>query len=156
MRVHLVDFVFEPLKERDIEASLRVITSTLGSQAKEYAESATLRRMIYGDHIMTLVAKRDEKVVGLINAHLLGLPKIMFLTVADERSAQEGLASLLIEKAVERIKTSLPSAKRVLHNEFAENFNAVGLYSVKGFKVTGYVKDPVTNRDVIFMEKTIQ
>ena len=104
---------------------------------------------------MTLVAKRDEKVVGLINAHLLGLPKIMFLTVADEKSAQEGLASLLIEKAVERIKTSLPNAKRVLHNEFADNFNAVGLYSVKGFRVTGYVKDPVTNRDVIFMEKTV-
>lgn len=151
-----MDFVFEPLKERDIEASLKVITSTLGSQAREYAESATLRRMIYGDHIMTLVAKKDEKVVGLINAHLLGLPKIMFLTVADEKSAQEGLASLLIEKAVEGIKTSLPNAKRVLHNEFADNFNAVGLYSVKGFKVTGYVKDPITNRDVIFMEKTIQ
>jgi len=29
------------------------------------------------------------------------------------------------------------------------------LYSVKGFKVTGYVKDPVTDRDVLFMEKTI-
>jgi len=150
-----VDFVFEPLKERDIEASLKVITSTLGSQAKEYAESATLRRMIYGDHIMTLVAKRDEEVVGLINAHLLGLPKIMFLTVADEKSAQEGLASLLIEKAVDRIKASLPSARRVLHNEFADNFNAVGLYSVKGFRVTGYVKDPVTSRDVLFMEKTV-
>ena len=150
-----MDFVFEPLKERDIEASLKVITSTLGSQAKEYAESATLRRMIYGDHIMTLVAKRDEEVVGLINAHLLGLPKIMFLTVADEKSAQEGLASLLIEKAVDRIKASLPSARRVLHNEFADNFNAVGLYSVKGFRVTGYVKDPVTSRDVLFMEKTV-
>ncbi len=150
-----MDFVIEPLKERDIEASLKVVTSTLGSQTKEYAESATLRRMIHGDHIMTLVAKREEKVVGLINAHLLGIPKIMFLTVADEKSAQEGLASLLIEKVVDRIKTSLPNAKRVLHNEFAENFNAVGLYSVKGFRVTGYVKDPVTNRDVLFMEKTV-
>ena len=104
---------------------------------------------------MTLVAKRDEKIVGLINAHLLGLPKIMFLTVQDEKSAQEGLASLLIEKAVEGIKASMPDAKRVLHNEFADNFNAVGLYSVKGFRVTGYIKDPVTNRDVLFMEKTV-
>jgi len=150
-----VDFVFESLNERDIEASIKVIMSTLGTKAKEYADSATLRRMICGDHIATLVAKRENRIVGLINTHLLGIPKIMFLTVADEKSAQEGLASLLIEKMVERIKASLPNAKRVLHNEFAENFNAVGLYSVKGFRVTGYVKDPVTNRDVIFMEKTL-
>ncbi len=149
-------FVFERLQERDIEASLKLVTSTLGSQAKEYAESITLRRMIYGEHIMTLVAKREERIVGLVNAHLLGIPKIMFLTVADEKSAQEGLAGLLIEKTVEGIKSGLPTAKRVLHNEFAENFSAVGLYSVKGFRVTGYVKDPVTNRDVLFMEKAIQ
>ena len=148
-------FVFERLKEGDIEASLKVVNATLGKQAKEYAESATLRRMIYGEHIMTLVAKTEERIVGLVNAHLLGIPKIMFLTVVDEKSAQEGLADLLIEKIVEGIKSGLPAAKRVLHNEFADNFSAVGLYSVKGFRVTGYVKDPVTNRDVLFMEKTI-
>jgi hypothetical protein len=79
----------------------------------------------------------------------------MFLTVADEKSAQEGLAGLLIDKIVEGIKAGLPAAKRVLHNEFAENFSAVGLYSVKGFRVTGYVKDPITTRDVIFMEKAL-
>jgi len=151
-----MDFVFERLQERDLEASLKLVSSTLGSQAKEYAESATLRRMIYGEHIMTLVARKESRIVGLISAHLLGIPKIMFLTVADEKSAQEGLASLLIDKIVEGIKSGLPVAKRVLHNEFAENFSAVGLYSVKGFRVTGYVKDPVTNRDVLFMEKTIQ
>ncbi|MDH4292196.1 MAG: GNAT family N-acetyltransferase [Dehalococcoidia bacterium] len=149
-------FVFERLKEGDIDASLKVVTATLGSQAKEYAESATLRRMILGEQIMTLVAKKEERIVGLVNAHLLGIPKIMFLTVADEKSAKEGLADLLIEKIVEGIKSALPAVKRVLHNEFADNFSAVGLYSVKGFRVTGYVKDPVTNRDVLFMEKTIQ
>jgi hypothetical protein len=148
-------FVFERLKEGDIEASLKVVTATLGKQAKEYAESATLRRMICGEHIMTFVAKKEERIVGLVNAHLLGIPRIMFLTVVDEKSAQEGLADLLIEKIVEGIKSGLPAAKRVLHNEFADNFSAVGLYSVKGFRVTGYVKDPVTNRDVLFMEKTI-
>jgi hypothetical protein len=150
-----VEFVFEQLQESDLEAGLKVVSSTLGSQAKEYAETATLRRMIYGEHIMTLVAKKESRIVGLINAHLLGIPKIMFLTVADEKSAQEGLASLLIDKLVEGLKSGLPAAKRVLHNEFAENSSAVGLYSVKGFKVTGYVKDPVTNRDVLFMEKAL-
>ncbi len=150
-----MSFIYERLKEGDIEASLKVVTATLGSQAKEYAESATLRKMIHGEHIMTLVAKKEDRIVGLVNAHLLGIPRIMFLTVADEKSAQEGLAGLLIDKIVEGIKSGLPVAKRVLHNEFAENFSAVGLYSVKGFRVTGYVKDPVTNRDVLFMEKTI-
>jgi len=111
--------------------------------------------MIYGDQAMTLVAKQKESIVGLINGTLLGIPRIMFLTVTDEQSAREGLGGMLIDQFVKEIQKSSPHAKRILHNEFADNFNAIGLYSVKGFKVTGYIKDPITSRDVVFMEKVV-
>ncbi len=150
-----LDFVFEPLGKRDVDASVEMIVSTLGSQAKAHGDKNKLKRMIYGDQVMTLVAKKKEKIVGLINATLLGFPRIMFLTVADEKSAREGLGGILIDQFVKEIKKSSPHAKRILHNEFADNFNAIGLYSVKGFKVTGYIKDPITNRDVVFMEKVV-
>jgi ribosomal protein S18 acetylase RimI-like enzyme len=155
VEVPSLEFVFEPLRKRDVDACVEMIISTLGSQAKAYGDKNTLKRMIYGDQVMTLVAKRKERIVGLINSTLLGLPRIMFLTVTDEQSAREGLGGMLIDQFVKEIKKSPLHAKHILHNEFADNFNAIGLYSVKGFKVTGYIRDPITNRDVVFMEKVV-
>jgi len=150
-----LDFAFELISKKEVDACLNMIISTLGDQSKEYGDKSTLKRMIYGDRVMTLVAKSEGRVVGLINASVLGLPRIMFLTVADERSAREGLGGRLIDQIVGEIRRRSPDVKRILHNEFADNFNAVGLYSIKGFKVTGYIRDPVTSRDVVFMEKTV-
>ena len=149
-----MEFVFEPLRKRDVNSCVEMIISTLGSQAEAYRNKNTLKKMIYSDQVMTLVAKKKERIVGLINATLLGFPRIMFLTVADEQSAREGLGGILIDQFVKETKKRSPHAKRILHNEFADNFNAIGLYSVKGFKVTGYIKDPITSRDVVFMEKS--
>jgi len=149
------EFLFETLQKRDVSSCVKMITSTLGDQAKAYANKSTVERMIYGQDKVTLVAKRKERVSGLISGTLLGFPRIMFLAVGDEQSAREGLGSMLIDQFVKEAKKGAPRAKSVLHNEFADNFNAIGLYSVKGFKVTGFIKDPVTDRDVVFMEKAV-
>lgn len=150
-----MEFAFEHLRKRDVDACVKMIISTLGSQAKMYGDKNTVKKMIYGDQIVTLVAKRKERILGLINGILLGFPRIRFLTVADEQSAREGLGGMLIDQFVKEIKKSSPRVKRILHNEFADNFNAIGLYSVKGFKVTGYIKDSITDRGVVFMEKAV-
>ena len=151
----LLEFDFELLRKKDVDACAKMIISTLGNEAKMYADKKKVKRMIYGDQVMTLVAKKKGKISGLINGTLLGFPRIMFLTVADEQSAREGLGAMLIDQFAKELKKGSPHVKRILHNEFADNFNAIGLYSVKGFKVTGYIRDPITNRDVVFMEKTV-
>jgi ribosomal protein S18 acetylase RimI-like enzyme len=151
----VLEFDFERLQKRDVDACAKMIISTVGNEAKMYADKKKVKRMIYGNQIMTLVAKRDGKISGLINGTLLGFPRIMFLTVADEQSAREGLGGTLIDQFERELKKGSPHVKRILHNEFADNFNAIGLYSVKGFKVTGYIRDPITDRDVVFMEKSV-
>ncbi|UCH31892.1 MAG: GNAT family N-acetyltransferase [Candidatus Bathyarchaeota archaeon] len=150
-----MDFNFEPLQEKDVDSCVKMIISTLGSQAKEYGDKNRLKGMIYGKQVMTLVAKREKKIVGLITATLLGFPRILFLTVAEKKSALAGLGGQLIDQLVKEIKKNTPHMKQILHNEFADNFNAVGLYSIKGFTIAGYMKDPLTNRDVVFMKKDI-
>ena len=151
----MLEFDFELLRKNDVDACAKMIISTLGNEAKMYADKNKAKRMIYGDQVMTLVAKKKGKISGLINGTLLGFPRIMFLTVADEQSAREGLGGILIDQFEKELKKSSPRVKRILHNEFADNFNAIGLYSVKGFKVTGYIRDPITDRDVVFMEKSV-
>lgn len=151
----MLEFDFELLRKKDVDACVKMIISTLGNEAKMYADKNKVKRMIYSDQVMTLVAKKKGKISGLINGTLLGFPRIMFLTVADEQSAREGLGAILIDQFEKELKKSSPHLKRILHNEFADNFNAIGLYSVKGFKVTGYIRDPITDRDVVFMEKSV-
>lgn len=151
----MLEFDFEFLRKKDVDACAKMIISTVGNETKMYADKKKVKRMIYGDQIMTLVAKKKGKISGLINGTLLGFPRIMFLTVADEQSAREGLGGTLIDQFEKELKKSSPHVKRILHNEFADNYNAIGLYSVKGFKVTGYIRDPITDRDVVFMEKSV-
>ena len=150
-----MEFDFDLLRKKDVDACAKMIISTLGNEAKMYADKKKVKRMIHGDQVMTLVAKEKGKISGLINGTLFGFPRITFLTVADEQSAREGLGGILIDQFEKELKKSSPHVKRILHNEFADNFNAIGLYSVKGFKVTGYIRDPITDRDVVFMEKSV-
>ena len=113
---------FELVQEGDVDSCVKIIISTLGSQAKEYGDKNRLKGMIYGKQVMTLVAKREKKIVGLITASLLGFPRIMFLTVAEKKSAREGLGGQLIDQLVKVIKKNIPHMNQILHNEFADNF----------------------------------
>jgi ribosomal protein S18 acetylase RimI-like enzyme len=149
-----MDFTFEPLQKKDVDACANLVISTLGSQAKAYGDKETIKKMIYSDQTATVVAKKKDKIVGFINGSIQPYARIMFLTVGDEQSAKEGLGSYLIDKFLEETKKRSPKVEHILHNEFADNFNAIGLYSIKGFKVTGYIRDPITNRDVVVMKKT--
>jgi len=120
-----------------------------------HEDKETIRRMIYGPQVMTIVAKRQDKIAGLISGTLPVQPRIMFLTVTDEQSAREGLGASLIDQFLQTTKKQQPKASFVLHNEFAENYNAIGLFSMKGFTVTGFIRDTITNRDVVFMKKPL-
>jgi ribosomal protein S18 acetylase RimI-like enzyme len=153
-KVTFMDFTFEPLQKKDVDACVNLVISSLGSQAKAYGDKETIKQMIYSDQTATVVAKRQDKIVGFINGSILPYARIMFLTVADEQSAKEGLGSYLIDKFLEETKKRSPYINFILHNEFADNFNAIGLYSIKGFKITGYIRDPITNRDIVVMKKS--
>ncbi|UCB60096.1 MAG: hypothetical protein JSW72_08295 [Candidatus Bathyarchaeota archaeon] len=150
-----MSFSVAPIQRGDVDSCVEMIASTLGDLSKSYYDKNVLKNMIQGDQVLTLVAKREKKIVGLINTSLLGFPRIMFLTVADKRSAQEGLGSMLIDRIVETIKKKLPNSKKILHQEFADSCGAIGLFSINGFKIIGFIKDPVTSRDVVFMERAI-
>lgn len=148
-------FTFESLQKEDVDKCVELAMSTLKGQMKDYGNKDRLRVMIYGKQTVTLVGKKDGKIAGFITAALMGIPRIMFLTVSDEKTAKEGLSSQLIDKLVEKIGQILPKTKQILHNEFADSVAAIALYAFKGFRITGYIKDPVTDRDVVFMAKSI-
>lgn len=151
-----MSFTFEQLQEKDVNACVEAILSTLkGQLAAMHEDKETIKRMIYGPQVMTVVAKRQNKIAGLVSGTLPVQPRIMFLTVTDEQSAREGLGATLIDQFVQSAKRQQPKAPFILHNEFADNYNAIGLFSMKGFTITGFIRDTITNRDVVFMKKPL-
>jgi len=151
-----LSFNFEQLQQKDVNACVEAILTTLkGQLAAMHEDKETVKRMIYGPQVMTIVAKKQDKIAGLISGTLPIQPRIMFLTVTDEQSARQGLGAVLIDQFIQTAKKQQPKASFVLHNEFAENYNAIGLFSMKGFTITGFIRDTITSRDVVFMKKPL-
>lgn len=148
-------FKFESLRQQDLDACADAILVTLKSQLAMAEDKETVKRMIFGEKVETIVAKCEGKIVGLISGTLPIQPKITFITVTDAQSAREGLSSLLIDEFLKTARKRAPKARFILHNEFAENYKAVGLFSMKGFTVTGFMRDTVTGQDVVFMKKPL-
>jgi len=149
-------FKFESLREQDLDTCADAVISTLkGQLAKVSEDKETVKRMIYGERVETLIARRENKIVGLISGTYPIQPRITFITVTDAQSAREGLSSLLIDEFLKTARKRTPKARFILHNEFAENHKAIGLFSMKGFIVTGFMRDTVTGQDVVFMKKPL-
>jgi hypothetical protein len=149
-------FKLESLREQDLDTCADAILSTLKSQLGTVSENKeTIKRMIYGEKVETIIAKREGKIVGLVSGTLLFQPRITFITVTDAQSAREGLSSLLIDEFLKTARKRVPKARFILHNEFAENYKAIGLFSIKGFIITGFMRDTVTGQDIIFMKKSL-
>jgi len=149
-------FKFESLREQDLDTCADAIVSTLKGQLATISEDKdTFKRMIFGEKVETIVAKKEGKIAGLISGTLPIHPRITFITVTDAQSAREGLSGLLIDEFLKTARKRAPKAKFVVHNEFAENHKAIGLFSMKGFIVTGFMRDTVTGQDVVFMKKPL-
>jgi len=149
-------FKFESLREQDLDACADAIISTLKGQLTTISEDKeTIKKMIYGEKVETIVAKREEKIVGLVSGTLPVQPRITFITVTDAQSAREGLSSLLIDEFLKTARKRTPKARFILHNEFAENYKAIGLFSMKGFIISGFIRDTVTGQDIVFMKKPL-
>jgi hypothetical protein len=147
-------FKFESLREQDLDTCADAILSTLKGQLATISEDKeTVKSMIYGRNVETIIAKREDKIAGLISGTLPVHPRITFLAVTDPTSAKEGLSGLLIDEFLKTARKRTPKAQFVLHNELAENHKAIGLFSMKGFIVNGFMRDTMTGRDIVFMKK---
>jgi hypothetical protein len=160
----MVNFKFELLKPQDVDKCVNAIISLpimeLPGATVEKRKMA-LRNVIYGPLALTLVAKKGNEIVGIINCtrSLEGgiPPRISFLTIIDEQSAQEGLGPELIDELLQVAHKEMPSAAYINVSAQAESMWQVALYSSKGFRVCGFARDVLLqDRDVVFMKKELR
>jgi hypothetical protein len=146
-----MSYEIDPLEEKDVAESIKLL-QTLGSPISTiFSNSDILKRTLYGPHAITLVAKEDGKIAGVVHGTATMPPNIVLL--ATKPSAT--LGSMLIDKFVDHVRNQFPSANAVRTSLPADMTEIVAFYSSKGFIVEGFVKGGIQNRDLIFLRKPL-
>jgi len=148
-----LSFVFEDLHESDIEKCVDLMLSRMSDQpSPTLPNKEVLKRLLSGENAVTIVAKRQGKLAGVIG----GTPGTLnFIATFDEESAREGLGYMLIDRFVEEVKRRVPQVESIRTTLLTENTDQVALYSRKGFVIEGFAKEYVMGRDMIFLRRKL-
>jgi len=151
-----MSFNIECLREKDVEESAKAILQflkPLGGQLPPFLQdSKSIGRMIFGPHAVTLIARRDEKIVGIISGIVLRQtigemtapqPRIE-LMISDAECAKEHLDSKLVGKFLEQVKSQFPNAPAV---ETTLPVPIPEAYSSNGFAFAGFFKGAFQGRE---------
>jgi len=152
----VLSFTFEVLSAKDLDQCASLVLSSMKRELHPmHRDKETIKRLIYGTHAFSLIAKRNGRMVGIISGTLFATPRIGLLSVFDEKSAREGLSNLLINEFIKAVKKQMPKATHVTTSLAADNTDAVSLYSALGFKVEGFLREGMMGKDIVFMRKRL-
>jgi len=149
-----LEFVFETMKKENVDECANLILLSMKNQLTPiHRNKEAIKQMLSRSQTTALVAKKKGKIVGLVGG---AAPNVNFVTVLDEESARKGLANMLLNKYAEAVKQRLPDATYLKASLFADQTDAVALYSRLGFMVDGFAKDFAMGRDMVFMKRRFQ
>lgn len=147
---------FGMINEEDLEQCVDLVFASLRDKLpREQRNREIVKQMIYGTQALSLVAKKNGKIVGLISGVMMLTPNINFISVIDEESAQQGLGGVLIDKFIEAVKKSLPKASHVRITLSTDDTPIISLCSLKFFMIKGFFRESSMNKDMIILEKNI-
>ena len=149
-----MEFVFETMKKENVDECANLILLSMKNQLTPiHRNKEAIKQMLSRSQTTALVAKKKGKIVGLVGG---AAPNVNFVTVLDEESARKGLANMLLNKYAEAVKQRLPDATYLKASLFADQTDAIALYSRLGFMVDGFAKDFAMGRDMVFMKRRFQ
>jgi len=149
-----LEFVFETMKKENVDECANLILLSMKNQLTPiHRNKEAIKQMLSRSQTTALVAKKKGKIVGLVGG---AAPNVNFVTVLDEESARKGLANMLLNKYAEAVKQRLPDATYLKASLFADQTDAIALYSRLGFMVDGFAKDFAMGRDMVFMKRRFQ
>lgn len=148
------DIAFEILKEKDVEKSVDMVTSSLVRHGvSEPINREVIKQMIFSRNVLTLIAKKERKILGLISGTTMFTPNINILSVIDEGDIGKYVGELLISRFVEEIKKNFPKNRYVTVTLTTDNTKAISEYSSKGFVIKGFVREGIEEKDVVILAK---
>jgi hypothetical protein len=146
-----VSYEIDVLKVEDVEESVKLLQMLGRGVSPVSLDPQILGRTLHGSHAITLVAKEEGKIVGVIYGTATMTPNIVLLATKPS----ENLGSMLVDKFVDHVRNQLPSANAVRTSLPADMPQVVAFYSSKAFVVEGFVKAGFQGRDLVFLQKAL-
>jgi len=147
-------YFFERLKDEDINECIDVIIKSIG---ETFFNKEILKQMLKDPNVITLVAKSEKIIKGVINGMTSNNPiqpvKITFVGVMNKESVMNGLPGMLIDEFINELKNKFSKTSLIDANLVSKDTNAVTMYSSKGFVVEGFIKDGLGNADIVILRK---
>ena len=140
-------------KEEEAKKCAEVVYRYLKSNEQTFYTEEDLKKLFSSQNSLTLYAEVSEKIVGLVSGIISPSPMIRLLVVLDEDQAKKGLGGDLIDKFVETVKKLVPTAKIVSTVISNEQNNAISLYLMKGFTISGFVYEE--DRGIVVLRRRI-
>jgi len=161
-----MSFKIECLKEKDVEESAKAILQYLqvigGKLPPPFQDSKTIGRMIFGPHAITLIARKEEKIVGIISGFLvqqtvgeITSPQARIeLMITDAESAKERLDSMLVSRFLQQVKDQFPNVSAV---DTVMPVPIPDVYFSNGFAFAGLMKGVFQGREAfsLILRKTL-
>lgn len=161
-----MSFKIECLKEKDVEESAKAILQYLqvigGKLPPPFQDSKTIGRMIFGPHAITLIARKEEKIVGIISGFLvqqtvgeITSPQARIeLMITDAESAKERLDSMLVSRFLQQVKDQFPNVSAV---DTVMPVPIPDVYFSNGFVFAGLMKGVFQGREAfsLILRKTL-
>ena len=136
-----VGFSFEELTENSADDCVDAIMKVMPQNWNR----TELRRWLLAANTLTLIARYNDEVTGVISGTVLKTPRppptIRLMAVLDQESGDKGLGMFLINAFISEVRNRAPTASCIDVALPSSERTSIALYSLMGFDITGFVKD---------------
>lgn len=139
-------FSFEKLTEKTVNDCISAMMEAMPQKWNR----TELRRWLLGANTLTLIARHDNTVTGVISGTVLNTPlpppTIRLMIVLDPASGDKGLGMFLINAFIAQVQNRIPNASCIDVALPSSERTSIALYSLMGFDITGFIKDGFQTR----------
>jgi ribosomal protein S18 acetylase RimI-like enzyme len=135
-------FTFETLDEKTIDEAVDAMMKAM-PQVKWNSEG--LKRILLSPNALTLIARRERAVVGVISGTVFPTPvpppTVGLMAVTDPDAGERGVGGFLIDEFIKALQKRSPKATFVDVSLPTFDTGSIALYSLKGFMIEGFIKN---------------
>ena len=135
-------FTIELLKE---ETADDCVNAMMKAMPQVRWNKEVLRRSLLAPNALTLVARSDDTVVGVISGTIFQAPipppTIGLMTILDPSSGERGVGGYMIDEFIKALQKRVPKASFVDVSLPTADTGSIALYSLKGFVIEGFIKN---------------
>ncbi len=151
------EYVLEELKPEDADKCAEVLYNSLkGTLPPPIKGKEGVLRMIWGPLKVSVVAKKNNEIVGIITGTASLPPSVVFIHVLSKEASMAGVEKMLLDHFSKVIKEKVPSATYLTTSVPADERFFISFYLNLGFTIYGFVREGYLGKDVVMLRRSIE